>query len=82
MEEIKMLYDYKPLRTKIAEQGYTIATLARKVGIAPNVLRMKLHCWKQFTIDEIRQIAQVLGLSNYEMEKYFFTYKFQKKNLR
>lgn len=68
-----MLYNYKLLRNRIKQKGYTIRTLSEATGIAPNVLRMKLYSWKQFSMNEILNIAQILNLSKYEIEEYFFT---------
>lgn len=72
-----MAYNYKKLSGKIVEVCGTQAIFAKKMGLSERTISMKLNnkiAWKQ---TEIQKAVEVLGLSDMDIQLYFFTLKVQ-----
>lgn len=72
-----MAYDYKKLSGKIVEVCGTQAIFAKKMKLSERTISMKLNnkiAWKQ---TEIQKAVEVLGLSDMDIQVYFFTLKVQ-----
>ena len=71
-----MAYDYKKLKGRIVEKGYTQAGFAKEVGMAESTLSQKLHGKSLFNQDEIMAAKKVLGLKT--VDPYFFEEELRK----
>lgn len=54
------------LKAKMVEKGFTVETLAAKIGIDRSTLYRKLEAIEKFTIGEARKIKVVLDMTNEE----------------
>ena len=71
------MYDYKKLNGKIIEVCGTQAVFAEKMGLSERTISLKLNnkiSWKQ---TEIQKAIGILGLSDEDIQTYFFTIKVQ-----
>lgn len=72
-----MAYDYKKLNGKIIEVCGTQAVFAEKMGLSERTISLKLNnkiSWKQ---TEIQKAIEILGLSDEDIQFYFFIIKVQ-----
>lgn len=72
-----MAYDYKKLNGKIVEVCGTQRIFAKKMELSERTISMKLNnkiAWKQ---TEIQKAVEILGLSDMDIQVYFFTLKVQ-----
>lgn len=72
-----MAYDYKKLNGRIVEVCGTQAVFAEKMGLSERTISMKLNnkiSWKQ---TEIQKAIEILGLSDEDIQIYFFIRKVQ-----
>lgn len=72
-----MSYDYKKLNGRIIEVCGTQAVFAEKMGLSERTISLKLNnkiSWKQ---TEIQKAVEILGLSDADIQIYFFTAKVQ-----
>ncbi len=72
-----MAYEYSALLGKIVEKVGTQGELARLIGLSERSLSLKLNNklgWKQ---EEIRKVAEVLGIESEDIAYYFFKEKVQ-----
>jgi transcriptional antiterminator len=70
-------YDYKKLSGKIVEKCETQANFAEQMGLSERTVSLKLNnkiSWKQ---TEIQKAMKILGLSDEDIQSYFFTMKVQ-----
>lgn len=73
-----MAYDYKKLNGKIIEVCGTQASFAEKMGLSERTISLKLNnkvSWKQ---SEIQKAIEILGLSDEDIQAYFFIIRVQK----
>ena len=61
------------LKGKIIEEGYTISSLAEKVGMNRNTLANKLEGRTAFDITEIYTLVDILNINPEKVNQYFFT---------
>lgn len=59
------------LKGKITEKGFTVATIAVKIGMAPSTFHRKL-AKNTFSLEEAEIISKALGLSHEEAIEIFF----------
>lgn len=67
-----MAYDYKKLNGRIIEVCGTQAVFAEKMGLSERTISLKLNnkiSWKQ---TEIQKAIEILGLSDKDIQIYFF----------
>lgn len=72
-----MAYEYNKLNGKIIEVCGTQAIFAEKMGLSERTISLKLNnkvSWKQA---EIQKALEILGLSDGDIQEYFFTIKVQ-----
>ncbi len=60
------------LQAKMKENGYTIKTLSKKVGLSHTGLFNKIHNKKEFVVSEVQLIGQVLCLNEKDIREIFF----------
>ena len=72
-----MPYDYSKLSGLIVEKYGTQARFAKALGLSERSLSLKLtgkRPWKQ---PQISRVCKLLGISDNELQLYFFTLKVQ-----
>jgi transcriptional regulator with XRE-family HTH domain len=52
------------LKGKIVEKGFTQRTLAKKMKMSTNTLNEKLNGKRPFNTDEVRDLCDLLGITN------------------
>ena len=73
-----MVQNINKLKGKITENGYTIKTLADKIGICEATLRKKVNNNNsEFSISESLRIKEELKLSNSDYLEIFFGQKLE-----
>ena len=60
------------LQAKMKEKGFTITTLASKVGLSPTGLFNKIHNKKEFVVSEVQLVGEALCLDKKEIQDIFF----------
>lgn len=65
-------YNYSKLLGRLREKGITQEELARKIGLNPSTLNIKLKSKSDFSQTEIRMICEVLDIPLEEIPAYFF----------
>lgn len=73
----RVAYDYRKLSGKIIEKCETQASFAEQMGLSERTVSLKLNnkvSWKQA---EIQKAMNILGLSDEDIQTYFFTMKVQ-----
>ena len=61
------------LKARIIEEGYSIRTLAKPLGIKDATLYKKVSGKVQFTMRELQILKKILHLSNDEFVDIFFS---------
>ncbi len=61
------------LISNMKNKGHTYASLAEVVGISQNGFTRKINGYNDFTLPEIRIIADELGMDKDEMYEVFFS---------
>ena len=74
-----MKFNYSKLLGRIKEMGFTLATLAKAIGINKGTLSAKLNNHYPFTGDEMVAICKVLNIAIKDISLYFFAIEVQKK---
>lgn len=69
------VYNYSKLLGRIRECGYTQATVAQAIGIAPISMHFKLSNRREFKRAEMEQLAKVLKIPCKDFSSYFFCEK-------
>lgn len=70
---------YWKLRGKISEKFRTLAEFNKALGCAPRTLQMKLKGERQFDVEDINKIVNLLDLSKSDIIDYFFTEEGEEK---
>ena len=73
-----MGFDYSKLLGRIKEKGFTQETLAKRIGITPGVMSIKLNNQSHFKQREIFAICEALEIAISEIGDYFFTLRVRK----
>lgn len=74
----RLVYDYSKLKGRIKEKCNTQEEFASKLGLSARSVSLKLsnaRGWKQ---NEITNAIRVLGLTDADIQPYFFTVKVQR----
>lgn len=72
-----MAYDYAKLNGRIVEKCGTQAVFAKKMGLSERSVSLKLNNKVAFKQPEIQKALSVLGLTESDIQAYFFTLKVQ-----
>ena len=64
--------DTQKLQGKMKENGFTIKSLALKIGLSDTGLFNKIHNKKEFLVSEVQAIGRILCLEDDEMQNIFF----------
>ena len=56
--------DYKALRAEIVKKGFTHAKLSAAIGISKAAFSKKINGKSEFTLGDIQQIVDVLGIES------------------
>ncbi len=68
------MYDYNKLKGKITEKGLTRAEFAKAVGISEASLSLRMNNRREWTQDEMIEVAKILDFDVTELKDYFFTH--------
>jgi predicted transcriptional regulator len=71
---------YRELKKIISDRGISNDKLAHLLGIGTDELISKLSGKTEFTLWEIKQIAEIFSLKNRQIMHIFFSKKFPKGN--
>lgn len=72
-----MVYDYAKLNGKIVEKCGTQAVFAERMGLSERTISLKLNSKVAFKQPEIQKALPILGLTESDIQAYFFTLKVQ-----
>ena len=72
-----MAYDYAKLNGKIGEKCGTQAVFAERMGLSERTISLKLNNKVAFKQPEIQKALPILGLTESDIQAYFFTLKVQ-----
>ena len=72
-----MAYDYAKLNGKIVEKCGTQAVFAERMGLSERTISLKLNNNVAFKQPEIQKALPILGLTESDIQAYFFTLKVQ-----
>lgn len=72
-----MTYDYSKLNGRIIEVCGTQAKFAELMSLSKRTVSMKLNNKIAFKQLEIQKASSILGLTNRDIQEYFFTLKVQ-----
>ena len=64
--------DTERLRAVISESGLKLSFIAKKIGITPYGLSLKIENKNEFKASEIQTLKEMLNLSNKERDSIFF----------
>ena len=70
--------DTREMKAMLVRKGMTVEKTAKLIGISPQSMSYKLNNKREFTGTEIMKISEVLGLTNDEVFRIFFTDKVEK----
>ena len=78
MAKQKLVYDYSKLKGRIKEIFDTHENFALAVGLSVRSVSLKLSSLRSWKQDEIMKAISVLGLTDDDIQAYFFTLKVQR----
>lgn len=64
--------DSQKFKCFMRERGYTVKTLAKKIGISHEALYQKIANYRSFKASEIMSISEALGMSVADRDSIFF----------
>ena len=62
----------KVLQGKMRENGFTLKSLSKFIGLSSTALFNKVHGEKEFLISEVRALRTALDLSDADVQEIFF----------
>lgn len=74
----EIMTDTLEIKKLIRMKGYTLDSLSKKIGISRTSLSYKINNLVEFNAQEIKQIQNVLDLSNEQRDYIFFAEKVDK----
>lgn len=66
------MVDTKKLQGKMKEKGFTLKTLAERIGLTPTGLFNKIHNLSEFNVSEVQRMSSTLSLTSVERDAIFF----------
>jgi hypothetical protein len=78
MKKQKLVYDYSKLKGRIKEIFNTQEAFALAVGLSSRSLSLTLSSARGWKQDQIMKAIRVLGLTEADIQPYFFTVKVQR----
>ncbi len=78
MAKHELVYDYSKLKGRIKEKFDTQEKFSAALGLSERSISLKLSSSRGWKQDEIMKAIEVLGLTENDIQSYFFTLKVHK----